>query len=93
MENDPLLEGLDVYIVGGAVRDALLGFEPGDRDWVVVGSTPEQLLDRGFIPIGADFPVFYIHRPKKSSHWHALNARPVEATRVSPFIPAMMYRF
>jgi tRNA nucleotidyltransferase (CCA-adding enzyme) len=58
MENDPLLEGLDVYIVGGAVRDALLGFEPGDRDWVVVGSTPEQLLDRGFIPIGADFPVF-----------------------------------
>ena len=58
MKNDPLLEGLDVYIVGGAVRDALLGLEPGDRDWVVVGSTPEQLTKRGFIPVGADFPVF-----------------------------------
>lgn len=55
---DPLLEGLDVYIVGGAVRDALLGREPGDRDWVVVGSAPEQLTARGFIPVGADFPVF-----------------------------------
>lgn len=58
MENDPLLTGLDVYIVGGAVRDELLGLEPGDRDWVVVGSTPEQLIGRGFIAVGEDFPVF-----------------------------------
>jgi len=55
---DPLLEGLDVYIVGGAVRDQLLGRDPGDHDWVVVGATPEQLITRGFIPVGADFPVF-----------------------------------
>jgi len=55
---DPLLEGLDVYIVGGAVRDELLGRQAGDRDWVVVGSTPEALIGRGFIPVGADFPVF-----------------------------------
>ena len=55
---DPLLEGLDVYIVGGAVRDELLGRQAGDRDWVVVGSTPEELIGRGFIPVGADFPVF-----------------------------------
>ena len=55
---DPLLEGLDVYIVGGAVRDELLGRQAGDRDWVVVGSTPEVLIGRGFIPVGADFPVF-----------------------------------
>ena len=55
---DPLLEGLDVYIVGGAVRDELLGRPAGDRDWVVVGSAPEVLLGRGFIPVGADFPVF-----------------------------------
>lgn len=55
---DPLLEDLDVYIVGGAVRDELLGRLPGDHDWVVVGATPAQLIDRGFIPVGADFPVF-----------------------------------
>jgi tRNA nucleotidyltransferase (CCA-adding enzyme) len=55
---DPLLKGLDVYIVGGAVRDELLCRPAGDRDWVVVGSTPETLIDRGFIPVGADFPVF-----------------------------------
>lgn len=58
IEDDRLLDNLDVYIVGGAVRDELLGYEPGDRDWVVVGSTPEQLIARGFIPVGADFPVF-----------------------------------
>src|SRR3546814_18748849 len=41
-ERDPAIAGLDVYIVGGAVRDALLGLHAGDRDWVVVGATPEQ---------------------------------------------------
>lgn len=55
---DPVLDGLDVYIVGGAVRDALLGLPAGDRDWVVVGATPQQMLDRGFTPVGGDFPVF-----------------------------------
>jgi tRNA nucleotidyltransferase (CCA-adding enzyme) len=47
-----------VFLVGGAVRDALLGLESQDRDWVVVGATPEDLLSRGFTPVGADFPVF-----------------------------------
>jgi tRNA nucleotidyltransferase (CCA-adding enzyme) len=47
-----------VYVVGGAVRDALLGLPCGDRDWVVVGATPEEMLKRGFMPVGADFPVF-----------------------------------
>lgn len=46
------------YLVGGAVRDRLLGLEPGDRDWVVVGATPEQMLAQGFKPVGRDFPVF-----------------------------------
>jgi len=55
---DPLVQGLDVYIVGGAVRDALLKQPSGDRDWVVVGSTPEDMAARGFIPVGGDFPVF-----------------------------------
>ena len=55
---DPRLDGLDGYVVGGAVRDALLGLPCGDRDWVVVGSTPEALQARGFVAVGADFPVF-----------------------------------
>jgi len=51
-------KGLNVYVVGGAVRDELLGLPAGDRDWVVVGSTPEEMARRGFIPVGGDFPVF-----------------------------------
>ncbi|CUA92961.1 multifunctional CCA addition/repair protein [Thiomonas bhubaneswarensis] len=46
------------YVVGGAVRDALLGRSHGDRDWVVVGATAQQMLDAGFLPVGRDFPVF-----------------------------------
>ncbi|MCR6685875.1 multifunctional CCA addition/repair protein [Pseudoxanthomonas sp.] len=49
---------MQTYLVGGAVRDALLGLPPGDRDWVVVGATPQQMLDAGFRPVGRDFPVF-----------------------------------
>lgn len=62
---DPLLQGLDCYVVGGAVRDALLGLVAGDRDWVVVGATPEQLSERGFIPVGGDFPVFLHPKTKE----------------------------
>jgi len=47
-----------VYTVGGAVRDELLGLPIKDRDHVVVGSTPEEMVRRGFRPVGADFPVF-----------------------------------
>lgn len=52
------LQGLDIYQVGGSVRDRLLGLEAGDRDFVVVGSSPEDLRQRGFRPVGRDFPVF-----------------------------------
>ena len=57
---DPLLHahGLQAYEVGGAVRDRMLGIEVHDRDWVVVGATPEQMLQAGFRQVGADFPVF-----------------------------------
>ena len=51
-------DGLEVYLVGGAVRDRLLGLEVRDRDWAVVGVTPAQMLERGFKPVGEDFPVF-----------------------------------
>lgn len=53
-----LTAGLEIYLVGGAVRDRLLGLPVTERDWVVVGSTPEQMLARGFQPVGKDFPVF-----------------------------------
>ncbi len=62
---DPAIEGLDVYIVGGAVRDELLGLSAGDRDWVVVGTTPEEMARRGFIPVGGDFPVFLHPKTKE----------------------------
>lgn len=49
---------MKTYVVGGAVRDALLGLPVKDRDHVVVGATPEQMLAQGFVPVGKDFPVF-----------------------------------
>ena len=49
---------MQTYLVGGAVRDALLGRPIEDRDWVVVGADAQTMLDRGFKPVGKDFPVF-----------------------------------
>ena len=51
-------EGLEAYVVGGWVRDKLLGLDPKDRDWVVLGATPGEMLRRGFQQVGKDFPVF-----------------------------------
>ena len=53
MQNDA-----KIYCVGGAVRDRLLGLTVQDHDWVVVGSTPEAMVEQGFQPVGKDFPVF-----------------------------------
>src|SRR5687768_565683 len=60
---------MKTYLVGGAVRDRLLGLPPGDRDFVVVGETPEAMLACGFKPVGRDFPVF-LH--PQTSEEHAL---------------------
>jgi len=49
---------MGVFVVGGAVRDALMGQRVNDRDWVVVGSTPEAMSAQGYVPVGKDFPVF-----------------------------------
>jgi tRNA nucleotidyltransferase (CCA-adding enzyme) len=49
---------MQIYLVGGAVRDELLNLPARERDWVVVGARPEDLLARGFKPVGKDFPVF-----------------------------------
>jgi tRNA nucleotidyltransferase (CCA-adding enzyme) len=53
---------MQVYCVGGAVRDELLGLPLKDRDWVVVGATPEQMVAQGYQPVGKDFPVFLHHK-------------------------------
>ncbi len=58
---------MKVYLVGGAVRDKLLGLAGQDRDYVVVGATPEQMVTRGFRPVGADFPVF-LHPETKEEY-------------------------
>ena len=49
---------MEYYLVGGAVRDELLGIEVKDKDYVVVGATPSQMLAQGFRQVGKDFPVF-----------------------------------
>ena len=49
---------MEIYLVGGAVRDALLGLEPKERDWVVLGASPEQMTAQGYNQVGKDFPVF-----------------------------------
>lgn len=58
---------LDVYLVGGAVRDGLLGIDVYDRDWVVVGATAQAMLDDGFQQVGKDFPVF-LHPKTKDEY-------------------------
>ncbi|WP_123712876.1 multifunctional CCA addition/repair protein [Sinobacterium caligoides] len=58
---------MDIYSVGGAVRDKLLGYPVKDRDWVVVGATAQQLLEQGFQQVGKDFPVF-LHPESKEEY-------------------------
>ncbi|CAE6878801.1 2'- nucleotidase and 2' [Vibrio sp. B1REV9] len=58
---------MQVYLVGGAVRDHLLGIRSYDQDWVVVGSTPEIMLSQGYTAVGKDFPVF-LHPKTKEEH-------------------------
>ncbi|MGB2241932.1 MAG: multifunctional CCA addition/repair protein [Porticoccaceae bacterium] len=58
---------MQIYLVGGAVRDRLLNYPSSENDWVVVGATPEQMTNQGFKPVGQDFPVF-IH-PKTNEEY------------------------
>lgn len=60
---------MQTYLVGGAVRDTLLGLPITDKDWVVVGTTPEEMVAAGFEQIGSDFPVFLEPKTKQE---HAL---------------------
>src|SRR5579863_3440127 len=58
---------MQVYLVGGAVRDRLLGRPVKERDWVVVGASPEELARQGFVPVGREFPVF-LHPDTHEEH-------------------------
>lgn len=58
---------MEVYLVGGAVRDRLLGLPVHERDWVVVGARPEDLEGLGYLPVGREFPVF-LHPQTKEEH-------------------------
>src|SRR5215831_5610760 len=58
---------MQVYLVGGAVRDRLLGLPVRERDWVVVGATPQEMERRGFSSVGREFPV-YLHPETHEEH-------------------------
>ena len=58
---------MEIYLVGGAVRDKRLGLPVRERDWVVVGATPQELLSQGYKPVGRDFPVF-LHPVSKEEY-------------------------
>lgn len=67
---------MKIYLVGGAVRDELLGLEITERDWVVVGATPQQMIDQGYIPVGKSFPVF-LHPQTKEEYALARTERKI----------------
>lgn len=58
---------MKIYLVGGAVRDELLNQPVKEKDWVVVGATPDEMLSKGFYPVGKDFPVF-LHPSTKEEY-------------------------
>ena len=81
---------MEIYLVGGAVRDKLSGRPIKEQDYVVVGATPEALVARGFKPVGADFPVFIHPKVVKNMLWRVLSANQVMAIRVLHFTVRLM---
>lgn len=77
---------MQVYLVGGAVRDQLLGLKGADRDYVVVGSTVEEMKKLGFNQVGRDFPVFLHPKPMKNMLLPELKEKTVMAMLALPAI-------
>ena len=73
---------MKTYLVGGAIRDRLLGLEPKERDWVVVGTTPSEMKSKGFKQVGKDFPVFLLS-----------NRRGIRLSQDREKIRSRIYRF
>lgn len=80
---------MQIYLVGGAVRDQLLARPIKDKDFVVVGATVAEMLDAGFQQVGADFPVFCILIAMKNTHWHALNAKKAWGIKALAYMPVL----
>ena len=79
---------MKIYTVGGAVRDELLGVPVQDRDYVVVGATPEEMVKLGYKPVGRDFPVFlHPEIARRSTRSRAPSARPRAAITASSSTP------
>ena len=72
---------MKIYLVGGAVRDQLLGLPVKDRDWIVVGADPATLLSLGYQQVGKDFPVFSILKQKKNMRLPEQNVNLAQVTR------------
>ena len=75
---------MQIYKVGGAVRDRLLGKAVADIDWVVVGATADEMIKDGFRPVGADFPVF-LH-PKSGEEYALARTERKSGTGYGGFI-------
>jgi tRNA nucleotidyltransferase (CCA-adding enzyme) len=78
---------MQTYLVGGAVRDNLMGLAVKDRDWVVVGAKPEELTDQGYRQVGQDFPVFLHPETKEEYALARTERKPATATKVSISMP------
>ena len=78
---------MQIYMVGGAVRDRLLGLPVNDRDWVVVGATPEQMQALGYLPVARTSLSSCTPKRTRNTPWPAPSARPRPATRVLLFTP------
>jgi tRNA nucleotidyltransferase/poly(A) polymerase len=78
---------VQIYLVGGAVRDSLLNIPVVDHDWVVVGATPAELLALGYQQVGKDFPVFL------NPDSHEEYANPAKGTPVLPAMPRRTSRW
>ena len=78
---------MNTYLVGGAIRDRLLGLPVRERDWVVVGASPDAMRAQGFRPVGRDFPVFLHPDTGEEYALAAPSARPPRGTPVSCFMP------
>ncbi len=81
---------MQTFLVGGAVRDKLLDYPVYDRDWMVVGATPEQMLAQGFRPVGKDFPVFIHPDSGEEYALHAQSENQEKAIPVFNTTPAQM---
>ena len=73
---------MKTYLVGGAIRDRLLGLEPKERDWVVVGSTPSEMRSKGFKQVGKDFLSFFTLKQVKNTPWLELKENQVTVIRI-----------